>query len=158
MRTQANKISDNGNLDIYNDKNIRKLLTFDRDTTTISIEGNESKPRPTGQKMAHPSQSRSMAVQHFCFQTSNYTTKHGKPEPQPPEGWQTYILRNFRTVNLKWLIRNAGGVEDSLIKYDSNFLRSMLICKCPVDSPWTVRRCVQWTVCGTSTEMSADCP
>lgn len=50
MSTQVNKMSDNGNIEIYSDKNIRKLLTFDCDTTTISIEGNEIKSRPLGQK------------------------------------------------------------------------------------------------------------
>lgn len=54
MSTQANKISYNGNIEIYSNKNIRKLLTFDCDTTTISIDGNEIKSRPLGQKMAHP--------------------------------------------------------------------------------------------------------
>lgn len=43
MLTQTKEISNNGNIKIYNNKNIRKLLTFERDTTTISIEGNEIK-------------------------------------------------------------------------------------------------------------------
>ena len=73
MRTQANKISDNGNLDIYNDKNIRKLLTFDRDTTTISIEGNESKPRPTGQKNG-PSVTKPLNGRYSIFASKHQIT------------------------------------------------------------------------------------
>ena len=50
MLTQTKEISDNGNIKIYNNKNIRKLLTFERDTTTISSEGNETKSWSLGRK------------------------------------------------------------------------------------------------------------
>lgn len=74
MSTQADKISDNGNMEIYSDKNIRKLLTFDCDTTTISIEGNEIKSRPLGKKWPIRHKAAQWVVQHFYFRTSNYTT------------------------------------------------------------------------------------
>lgn len=50
MPSQTNKISDNGYIYKYNDKNSRKLLTFERDTTTISSEGNETKSWSLGRK------------------------------------------------------------------------------------------------------------
>lgn len=50
MPSHTNKISDNGYIYKYNDKNSRKLLTFERDTTTISSEGNETKSWSLGRK------------------------------------------------------------------------------------------------------------
>jgi len=75
MSTQANKISDNGNIEIYSDKNIRKLLTFDCNTTTISIDGNEIQSRPPwAKKWPIRHKVAQWEVQHFYFRTSNYTT------------------------------------------------------------------------------------
>lgn len=75
MLSQTNKISDNGYIYKYNYKNSRKLLTFERDTTTISSESNETKSWSLGRKkrpIRHKAAQR--AAQPFYSRTSNYTT------------------------------------------------------------------------------------
>lgn len=142
MLTQMKEISDNGNIKIYNNKNIRKLLTFERDTTTISIEGNEIKACSLGRKKANSTQSRSKGGTAFLFSNIKLHHQARKTGATAARGLATQCSLEFQNDQLYFSICNSGENGDTLL----NVIR--VFCK--------AQSCanVQWTVRGQSEDAS----
>ena len=115
MLTQTKEISDNGNMRIHNDKNIRKLLTFERDTTTISIEGNEIKACSLGWKKANSTQSRSKGGTAFLFSNIKLHHQARKTGATAARGLATQCSLEFQNDQLYFSICNSGENGDTLL-------------------------------------------
>lgn len=142
MPSHTNKISDNGYIYKYNYKNSRKLLTFERDTTTISSEGNETKSWSLGRKTAYPPQSRSKGGTAFLFPNIKLHHLARKTGATAARGLASQCSLEFQNDQLRFLICNSGENGDTLL--------DMIRIFCKAQSCTNVR----WTVRGQSADAS----